>query len=131
MKLSALLLFSLFLVFNCFSIVAAGSSPVSLKGEFIQGGLVSGKTLPGSQVYYDNKLINLSPEGDFIIGFNRDEPATVPLKIKLPDGKVESRQLEVAKREYQIQRIDGLHRGQFRSTDRHTASHRLRTVLCR
>lgn len=109
MKLSALLFFSLFLVlFNCFSIVAAASPPVSLKGEFIQGGLVSGKTHPGSKVYFDNQLINLSPEGDFIIGFNRDEPATVPLKIKLPDGKVESRQLEVAKREYQVQRIDGL-----------------------
>lgn len=109
MKSLALFFFSLFLIgFNCFSLASAAGAPVILKGEFIQGGLVIGNTQPGSKVYFDNKLIKLSPTGDFIIGFNRDEPTTVPLKIKFPDGKVESRQLDVVKREYQIQRIDGL-----------------------
>ena len=109
MKLFALLHFFFLLVFiNCLNVVSAESTAVSLKGKFVQGGLVIGKTKPGSQVYFDKQLINVSPEGDFVIGFNRDEPATVPLKIKLPDGTVDSKILDVAKREYQIQRIDGL-----------------------
>jgi murein DD-endopeptidase MepM/ murein hydrolase activator NlpD len=98
----------LLVLFNGHSAVAAESIPVSLKGDFIQGGLVLGKTRPGSKIYFDNQSINLSPRGEFIIGFNRDEPDTVPLKIKLPDGTVDSRKLKVAKREYKIQRIDGL-----------------------
>ncbi len=113
MKLHALFIFYLLLIlFKSFDVSAEDTfSPdesVTFEGDFIQGGLVTGKTQPGSRVYFDNKLINLSAEGDFIIGFNRDEPATVLFKIKLPDGKVESRQLNVSKREYNIQRIDGL-----------------------
>jgi murein DD-endopeptidase MepM/ murein hydrolase activator NlpD len=67
---------------------------ISLKGQFVQGGIVIGKTIPGSQVTFDKQAIRVSPEGNFIIGFSRDEPIRVNLSITIPN--------------YKIQRIDGL-----------------------
>ncbi|MCU7939485.1 MAG: M23 family metallopeptidase [gamma proteobacterium symbiont of Bathyaustriella thionipta] len=80
----------------------------SLKGQFVQGGIVIGKTTPGSKVKFDKKNIRVSPEGDFIIGFNRDEPAKVNLSVMTSEGKKISKVLSVKKRKYNIQRIDGL-----------------------
>ena len=79
-----------------------------LKGQFIQGGIVIGKTTPGSQVIFDKQPVRVSPEGDFVIGFNRDEPSTINLTIAAADGKKISRELKIEKRKYNIQRIDGL-----------------------
>ena len=90
---------------------SASLSPVddvSFDGEFIQGGVVVGKTVPGSQVFFDNEPIRVSANGDFVIGFNRDEPETVQLKVVKPDGNTINKQLSIAKRQYKIQKIDGL-----------------------
>lgn len=105
--------FTLIFSLSFLALYASANSQVtdaelSLRGEFIQGGLVIGKTVPGSQVTYDKQIIRVSSEGDFILGFNRDEPAEVSLKIRTPDERQLQKTLTVAKREYQIQRIDGL-----------------------
>ncbi|MCP3850973.1 MAG: M23 family metallopeptidase, partial [Gammaproteobacteria bacterium] len=81
---------------------------ITLKGDFIQGGLVFGGVKPGSQVVFDGKKIRLSPDGDFIIGFHRDEPGRHILKITLPDGQKLEKNITIRKREYNIQRINGL-----------------------
>ena len=52
--------------------------------------------------------IRVSEAGDFIVGFNRDEPGSVLLSVTYPDGEVVSRTLEVEKREYDIQYVDGV-----------------------
>lgn len=81
---------------------------ILLKGDFIQGGLVIGRVPPGSQVVFEQKSIRVSPQGDFIIGFNRDEPQQVSLKIITPDKQTIAKQLLIKKRVYKIQRINGL-----------------------
>lgn len=81
---------------------------LSLDGHFTQGGLVVGKTLPKAKVEVDGKAVRVSPEGLFLIGFNRDAPDTSALQVRLPDGRRIERVLNVEKREYEIQRIDGL-----------------------
>ncbi len=80
----------------------------SLKGQFIQGGLAIGKTQAGSQVIFDQQKILLSATGDFIIGFNRDEKQQLKLTIISPDGTKKSINLKIKKRQYKIQRINGL-----------------------
>ena len=80
----------------------------SLKGQFVQGGLAIGKTQAGSQVIFDQQKILLSATGDFIIGFNRDEKKQLKLTIITPDGTKKSINLKIKKRQYKIQRIDGL-----------------------
>lgn len=103
-----------FFLINCFISLYANaasqvlSEKVFLTGEFVQGGVVIGKTAAGSKISFDDLNLLVSPEGDFVFGFNRDEPGTVALKVVLPDGEIISKQLVVKKRHYDIQRIDGL-----------------------
>ncbi|MCU7799159.1 MAG: M23 family metallopeptidase [gamma proteobacterium symbiont of Lucinoma myriamae] len=103
------------IVLCCFSLNLSASEAVisitdkiSLKGQFVQGGIVIGKTVPGSQVTFDKQAIRVSPEGNFIIGFSRDEPIRVNLSIAAPDGEKISKDIKIEKRNYKIQRIDGL-----------------------
>ena len=90
------------------AVAGAAERPYTLSGELVQGGLVYGKAPPGSEVSQDGQALRVSDQGDFLLGFTRDAPATSQLRIELPDGKVEERGLQVAAREYRVQRIDGL-----------------------
>lgn len=82
--------------------------PLTLKGSFIQGGLLQGHTLPGSQVRVDGKQVRVSDNGVFLVGFGRDAKPESLVQVSYPDGRTSQRVLKVAKREYRIQRIDGL-----------------------
>ena len=84
------------------------ASAVSLDGKFIQGGLVIGTTLPGSQVMHDDQPVRLSNTGVFAIGFGRNAEPQSKLEVTLPDGHKIVKNLKVEQREYNIQRIDGL-----------------------
>lgn len=88
--------------------VLAMDNDLHLEGELVQGGLILGKTLPGSRVSQDGEAVRVSRSGDFLLGFTRDAPTRSQLRVELPDGAVIERGLNVAQREYQIQRIDGL-----------------------
>ena len=79
-----------------------------LGGEFVQGGLVHGAAPPGAAVFFDERQLRLSPEGQFVFGFGRDAAPEAVLIVSYPDGEKETRHLSVAKRVYRIQRIDGL-----------------------
>lgn len=103
-----LFFYLLFFVSTAHSDVKIISDNISLKGTFTQGGLAIGTALPGSQVFYDDQPIRISPQGDFVIGFNRDEAESVGLKIVEPGGKSYDQKIAIMKRDYQIQRINGL-----------------------
>ena len=106
--LSGLIFSLLFFSLSLYAATQYNSDNLTLQGNFIQGGIVFGKTTPGNQVIFDQKAIRVSSAGDFIIGFNRDESEQVSLKVVTPSGEQISRKLAVQKRNYQIQRIDGL-----------------------
>lgn len=80
----------------------------SLDGSFTQGGLIIGTTEVGAKVLFDGDSIRVSEQGIFLIGFGRDAKLTWPLVIEYPDGRLFASQIEISKREYNIQRIDGL-----------------------
>jgi murein DD-endopeptidase MepM/ murein hydrolase activator NlpD len=84
------------------------AAEVQLHGPLTQGGLVAGQVAPGSRVEHDGRSVRVSPDGHFLIGFERDAPAVSELVVRAPDGGVTRRKLEVAARDYDIQRIDGL-----------------------
>ena len=81
---------------------------LELTGEAIQGGLIVGKTLPDSSVTQDGQAVRVSAHGDFLLGFTRDAPPTSNVTVNLPDGSELRRELKVERRDYAIQRIDGL-----------------------
>jgi murein DD-endopeptidase MepM/ murein hydrolase activator NlpD len=89
-------------------VVAAADPPLELEGIFAQGGLVRGQVPPGSEIRFAGRLLHLDPAGRFLFGFGRDEASGESLRVRYPDGSRFERRLEIQKRAYQIQRIDGL-----------------------
>ena len=80
---------------------------IELKGKFLQGSFILGKTDPKAKIYIDNRKIRVSNEGYFAFGLDRDRKNDVIIKSNL-NGKIKEIQKKVYKREYKIQRIDGL-----------------------
>lgn len=107
--MSSILSGALSLLLLCCSfpaVVLAGDA--RLEGHLVQGGVLIGKTEPGSTLRLDGEPVMVSPRGDFVIGFGRDARPAHRLSIRYPDGRHEIRSLRVAPRKYRIQRIDGL-----------------------
>ena len=79
------------------------SFAVDFKGKFIQGSFILGKTDPGSKVFIDKKKVKVTSDGYFAFGLGRDRKNDVVITIN--KKKIVKK---VFKREYKIQRIDGL-----------------------
>jgi len=79
-----------------------------LDGPMTQGGMIVGHAAPGSAVTLDGTPVRVAPDGRFVFGFGRDAPPSARLEVIPPHGAAERRDLAVAPRTYDIQRIDGL-----------------------
>ncbi|WP_206485751.1 M23 family metallopeptidase [Thalassotalea sp. G2M2-11] len=91
-----------------FPVTLHAFAQVKLSGEIIQGGLVLGKTEPSAIVTFDGKPLAVSKQGDFVFGFGRDDSKKHQLDITYPDGNKETTTLTPKKRQYQIQRVEGI-----------------------
>jgi len=87
---------------------APALAETTLEGRAVQGGLMTGRTEPGARVTLDGRPVRVSADGVFVFGFTRDFAPQATLSVAGPDGSVERRVLDVARRDYDIQRIDGL-----------------------
>ena len=83
------------------------SFSAEFKGEFLQGSFILGKTLPDSKVQVDGRKVRVDKNVYFAFGLGRDRKNDVVIKIK-EKGKLRTLQKKVFKREYKIQKIDGL-----------------------
>ncbi|MEJ2592027.1 MAG: M23 family metallopeptidase [Candidatus Thiodiazotropha sp.] len=81
---------------------------VTLEGEFLQGGLVVGRTQPGDKVMFDGAALHVSKQGVFLLGFGRDAELDHRLEVIRQGKRVERKEIAIGKRDYHIQRIDGL-----------------------
>jgi len=81
---------------------------IKLTGQFLQGGLLIGKVAPGSKVRFKGHGIRVSPQGYFLLGFSRDAKLKTQLKVTFPDGSKKNKVIQIGKRKYDVQRIDGL-----------------------
>ena len=80
---------------------------VFLEGNFVQGGLVIGKSDPKTEIKFKNKLLRKNSDGYFIIGFGRDHPNIAYLSLKPKKAWIE-KSISVKKRIYNTQIINGL-----------------------
>ncbi|MBH68465.1 MAG: peptidase [Rhodospirillaceae bacterium] len=85
-------------------------SETTLKGNFIQGGLVFGVTNPKNYVTLDGRPVRISDGGHFIFGFSRDSGPETELIIHGPRGSTKKQSFKIKRRKYRVQRIDGLPR---------------------
>ena len=84
-------------------------SALQISGELQQGGLVLGRVDADSEVYYQGKAIQTAADGQFIIGLDRDAKDNIRLEVHR-NGEVNSHEFAVARRDYNIQRIEGVER---------------------
>ena len=87
---------------------ASVAHAAELSGEAVQGGLIFGHAEPGTEVEFDGKPIQASSGGNFVIGFGRDERGSRTLEWISPSGAEEQVEFDIALRDYDIDRIDGL-----------------------
>ncbi len=80
---------------------------LELRGTWQQGALLLGTVPPGHRVVLEGREVEVSPEGHFVIALGRDAPAQVTLKTGVGDA-LASHNYTVARRSYDIQRIEGV-----------------------
>ena len=83
--------------------ITTSSYAVTFQGKFTQGSFIIGKTEPGSEVFIDKKKVKVTGEGLFVFGLGRDRKYDVIITVN--KKKIIKK---VKKREYNIQKIDGL-----------------------
>ena len=94
------------------AVLSAAGAPAraeaALRGEFVQGTLLRGRTDPAATVIVDGRKLKLTAGGDFVFGFAYDHKEPAELKIKLADGTTQEKTIALGRRTYKVQRISGL-----------------------
>jgi murein DD-endopeptidase MepM/ murein hydrolase activator NlpD len=100
------------LLFGFSALLAQAGEPapgLDLRGEWRQGSTFFGRAPEGTQVWFNGRALRLDGEGAFVFGLDRDAPAEAELKIQLPGEPLpQTYRYPVAKRTYDIQRLEGL-----------------------
>ena len=102
----------LLLFLHCTGCAVAAEPPLELKGEWQQGSVIFGRAAPGSTVSFNGQAVRVSPDGQFILGLDRDEGPKAHLMVARTGVATDRREFAVAPRTYDIQHIDGLPPGQ-------------------
>jgi murein DD-endopeptidase MepM/ murein hydrolase activator NlpD len=79
---------------------------LQFNGELQQGSFIWGQVPPGSEVTLDGQALDVLADGTTFAGFGRDAKATAKLVVIGTEPCSET--LQVARREYNIQRVDGV-----------------------
>ncbi|QYU67494.1 M23 family metallopeptidase [Leptolyngbya sp. 15MV] len=89
-------------------LLARPAFAVEWRGTPAQGGLLVGRAAPGTRMTLDGRAVRVGASGDFALGFGRDHGPHATLSITHPGGRQDTRALAVARRQWDIQAINGL-----------------------
>ncbi len=90
------------------SAFAADPIRFSITGTMEQGSLVLGSAPPGSLAALDGRPLTITADGRFVFGFAYDQTRPSLVTVRYPDGGGDSRSYTPARRQYDIQRVNGL-----------------------
>jgi murein DD-endopeptidase MepM/ murein hydrolase activator NlpD len=83
--------------------------PLTCAGGFTQGGTVICKTAPGAMLILDGEERGATDENGWAVaGFARDSKPTAVIAARAANGAIMARRYKIAKRQFAIQRVDGL-----------------------
>lgn len=84
----------------------AAPSNFRLTGEATQGGWLRGMAPPGArQIRFNGAAVQVAPDGQFLIAFDRDSGISATLSATLADGRTITETIPVTPRAWQIERI--------------------------
>lgn len=86
----------------------SANSVIDIRGALTAGGLLIGKTAPSNQVLLGGQKIPVTPSGHVVFGFGREASGAHPLEIVTANGERTVVTLNLAPRDYQIDRVDGV-----------------------
>ncbi|HEY9043447.1 MAG TPA: M23 family metallopeptidase [Rheinheimera sp.] len=95
------------------SLLVSISSPLlaqpdaKLQGSFTQGSLIKGQTAPGTEVFFNDKPLPVSPDGQFVFGVGRDAAEEHRLTLRA-GAEQQVKTLHFKKRQYDIQHVNGV-----------------------
>ena len=90
---------------------------INISGEIKQGALVVGKTAASNTVTLNGKTLTLSNTGDYAFGFSRDDDSSYQLVIVNENGDRVTKTLTPSKRDYKLQRIEGIKKSIMQPSD--------------
>ena len=94
--------------FGAHAFAAGATDAVKLDDQITPGGLTIGSAPPGSTVRVDDQVVRQTDDGRFVFGVGRDAKGQVKVVIEPQTGDTITRMVNITKRDYRIQRIDGL-----------------------
>jgi len=86
---------------------AESAAPVFPKSAS-QGALVIGEVPAGAKVRFADRDLKVTPDGHVVFGIGRDEKGPVTVDVLEPDGRRERIAIEVAPRDWPVERIEGV-----------------------
>src|SRR5882724_407868 len=104
MKLRGIL--AIMLVFS--TSLFAANRQLQLPPHLQQGPLVIGHAPAGAIIQFASRRLHVGNDGVFVFGLDRDAPAHVRLHVRYSNGKARDLSLNIAKREYPTERVEGL-----------------------
>ncbi|MFN4288780.1 MAG: M23 family metallopeptidase [Brevundimonas sp.] len=85
------------------------SEALQLWGPRVQGGAIIGRTRPRATIMVDGEaLATASARGFFIVGLDRDAPASTTIEVRDGVSTVARQSIQVARGDFAVQRVDGL-----------------------
>jgi biotin carboxyl carrier protein len=90
--------------------VAAAPDPdrIVFPASVSQGAMVIGKVPPGSTVRHAGRTLRVTGYGSVVFGVGRDAGTPVEVEVVRPDGRAETLAIAVTKRDWPIERVDGV-----------------------
>ena len=79
-----------------------------ISGYPVEGNLIVARTNPSNKIKINNEFLEIDESGIFVFGFHRDEENPIKLVITNNENEQFKTFIKPIKREYKIQRIDGL-----------------------
>lgn len=87
---------------------AASAQAVELCGNLSQGEILRGHTNEYSVLHLNGKDFRISPQGDFLIAFGRDDGKNQKIVFKSEDGTAEKLKLALKPTQWDIQNLTGV-----------------------
>lgn len=111
-KMRSFLIFFLFFTFavqvNSQNFSYVKKNRYKLYGIKEQGGVIIGKAENPLEISLNDKNVLFDEEGFFLLGFDRDAKLNQKLIIKFKDGAIDTKNLKLKKRKYNLQHVRGL-----------------------
>ncbi len=93
------------------ALALAPPTGVTLDAPLRQGQLVRGTTAPDARVSVDQRNLRIDAQGRFVFGLGRDQRRVALCVRLIEDAKARCAGLDVAPRQYAIERVNGLPQG--------------------